>query len=168
MESQTQRKPRILCLHGFRTSGEILRNWQEDCPKPCSKSHEDFTEYTNFEECLAYMEDYMLKHGPFDGVLGFSMGGMIAALLPAMQEQGLALTKLAANAFSSPINCPSLHFIGEKDFNRQDGTTLLESFVDPVVIHHTKGHTIPKLDEKAEETMVKFIEQIQMVPLHEE
>jgi hypothetical protein len=33
----------------------------------------DFTEYTNFEECLAYMEDYMLKHGPFDGVLGFSM-----------------------------------------------------------------------------------------------
>lgn len=25
MESQTQRKPRILCLHGFRTSGEILK-----------------------------------------------------------------------------------------------------------------------------------------------
>jgi len=25
MEDQTQRKPRILCLHGFRTSGEILK-----------------------------------------------------------------------------------------------------------------------------------------------
>lgn len=25
MENQTQRKPRILCFHGFRTSGEILK-----------------------------------------------------------------------------------------------------------------------------------------------
>ena len=25
MENQTQKKPRILCLHGFRHSGEILR-----------------------------------------------------------------------------------------------------------------------------------------------
>lgn len=33
---------------------------------------QDFTEYTNFEECLAYIEDYMLKNGPFDGFLSFS------------------------------------------------------------------------------------------------
>ncbi|KAJ0097444.1 hypothetical protein Patl1_28284 [Pistacia atlantica] len=44
-----------------------------------------------------------------------------------MQEE----PKLAANAFSSPIQCPSLHFIGESDFLKQGGTTLLESFVDP-------------------------------------
>lgn len=25
MEDQTKKKPRILCLHGFRTSGEILK-----------------------------------------------------------------------------------------------------------------------------------------------
>ncbi|XP_059457725.1 uncharacterized protein LOC132187431 [Corylus avellana] len=224
MENQTQRKPRILCLHGFRTSGEILKKLAGrlpqtvlekldlvflDAPFPAEgksdvegiydppyyewfQANEDYTEYTNFEECLAYMEDYMLKHGPFDGVLGFSMGGMLAALLPGMQEEGVALTKvpkikfliiisgakfggskfgapkLAANALSSPIKCPSLHFIGEKDFNKEDGTVLLESFVDPVVIHHTKGHTIPKLDDKAEETLLKFIEKIQVVPGHEE
>ena len=33
---------------------------------------QEFTEYTNFDECLAYIEDYMIKHGPFDGLLGFS------------------------------------------------------------------------------------------------
>jgi hypothetical protein len=33
---------------------------------------QDYTEYRNFEECIAYIEDYMLKNGPFDGVLGFS------------------------------------------------------------------------------------------------
>ena len=33
---------------------------------------QEFTEYTNFDECLAYIEDYMIKNGPFDGLLGFS------------------------------------------------------------------------------------------------
>jgi hypothetical protein len=33
---------------------------------------QEFTEYTNFDECLAYIEDFMIKHGPFDGLLGFS------------------------------------------------------------------------------------------------
>jgi hypothetical protein len=33
---------------------------------------QDYTEYRNFEECIVYIEDYMLKNGPFDGVLGFS------------------------------------------------------------------------------------------------
>lgn len=30
------------------------------------------TEYINFDECLSFIEDYMLKNGPFDGLLGFS------------------------------------------------------------------------------------------------
>ena len=34
---------------------------------------------------------------------------------------------------------------GETDFLKPHGTDLLESFVDPVVIHHPRGHTIPRL-----------------------
>lgn len=216
MENQLQNKPRILCLHGFRTRAEILKklvgNWPEtvlgnldlvflDAPFPAQgksdveglfdppyyewfQSNQDFTEYINFEECLAYIEDYMLKHGPFHGLLGFSQGAILAAALPGMQAQGVALTKvpkikfliiisgakfggskfgspkLAANAFSPPIPCPSLHFIGETDFMKQEGTALLESFVDPVVIHHPRGHTVPRLDEKAQETVLQFIQKI--------
>lgn len=223
MENQAQRKPRVLCLHGFRTSGEILKKLAGrlpqsvlqkldlfflDAPFPAQgksdvegiydppyyewfQANKDFTEYTNFEECLAYVEDYMLKHGPFDGVLGFSMGAMLAALMPWMQEQGVALTKvpkvkfliiisgakfggskygapkLAANAFVSPIKCPSLHFLGEADFQKPEGIALLDSFVDPVVIHHTKGHTIPRLDDKSEEIMLKFIEKVQATPYND-
>jgi len=33
-EDQTQRKPRILCLHGFRTSGEILKQLVLRWPEP--------------------------------------------------------------------------------------------------------------------------------------
>lgn len=33
---------------------------------------QEFLEYTNFDECLEFIEDYMIKNGPFDGLLGFS------------------------------------------------------------------------------------------------
>ncbi|KAH0711415.1 hypothetical protein KY289_007374 [Solanum tuberosum] len=133
------------------------------------QSNKDFTEFYNFEECLEYIEEFMLKNGPFDGVLGFSQGAVLGAAIPGMQRDGVTLTKvpkikfvilisgakfggptygipkLATNAFSSPINSPSLHFLGEADFQRKDGEILLECFVDPQVVHHSKGHTIPKL-----------------------
>lgn len=34
-----------------------------------------FREYRKFEECIAYIENYMIRHGPFDGILGFSQVG---------------------------------------------------------------------------------------------
>ncbi|MBA0562655.1 hypothetical protein Golob_007682 [Gossypium lobatum] len=109
MQSQILRKPRILCLHGFRTSAEILKRqvlrWPAavldkldlvflDAPYPAQgksgverffdppyyewfQATEDFTEYTNFEECLAFIEDNMMKSGPFDGFLGFSQVGFV-------------------------------------------------------------------------------------------
>ncbi|VVA16246.1 PREDICTED: esterase [Prunus dulcis] len=98
------KKPRFLCLHGFRTSGEIMKKqvgkWPEsvlqkldlvylDGPFPAlGKSdvegifdppyyewfqfNKEFSEYTNFDKCLEYIEDYIIKQGPFDGLVGFS------------------------------------------------------------------------------------------------
>ncbi|KAJ7965773.1 Serine hydrolase FSH [Quillaja saponaria] len=208
------RKPRFLCLHGFRTNGEILKTqvhkWPQsvlakldlvylNAPFPAQGKSEvegifdppyyewfqfnkEFTEYTNFDECLAYIEDFMVKHGPFDGFLGFSQGAMLSAALPGLQEKGVALTKVpkikyliiiggaklkspsvAEKAYFAPIHCPSLHFLGEADFLKQYGQELLESCFDPVVIHHPKGHTIPRLDEKSLQMMTSFIERIQMM-----
>ncbi|KAI3912660.1 hypothetical protein MKX01_009630 [Papaver californicum] len=211
---EEERKPRVLCLHGFRTSGEIIKKqvttkWPEsvihkldlvyvDAPFPCEGKSEvegifdppyyewfqfdkDFTEYRNFEECLEYIQDIMLKQGPFDGLLGFSQGAILSAALPGLQSKGLALTKvpkikfliiiggamfrspaIAENAYSpsSPVQCPSLHFLGETDFLRPYGEKLLELCVDPVVIHHPRGHTIPRFDEQSLEMMFKFIDKI--------
>ncbi|KAI8536378.1 hypothetical protein RHMOL_Rhmol10G0252300 [Rhododendron molle] len=146
--------------------------------------NQDFSEHRNFDECIAYIEDCMIRMGPFDGLLGFSQGAFLSAALPGMQAEGVALTsvpkikfvmlicggkfggsnfsspKLAQNAFSSPIECPSLHFLGEKDIGLTNGIELLDSFVDPVVINHPQGHVVPKLDEKGLETMIKFIEKV--------
>lgn len=180
-EMEEKRRPRILCLHGFRTSGVILKKQVEkwprsvldgldlvfvDAPFPAQgksdvetvfdppyfewfQFNKEFTEYTNFDECLAYIEDCMIKHGPIDGLLGFSQGAILSAALAGLQAQGVALTKvprikfviiiggaklraplLAEKAYSSPIQCPSIHFLGEMDFLKQYGTELLDSFVD--------------------------------------
>lgn len=44
------------------------------------------------------------------------------------------------------INTTQLKCVsGETDFLKPYGLELLKSFVDPVVIHHPKGHTVPRL-----------------------
>ncbi|KAK4413393.1 Dihydrofolate reductase [Sesamum alatum] len=211
--AETERKLRLLCLHGFRTSGEIIKKqltakWHQsvlqkldlvfvDAPFPSQgksevegifdppyyewfQFNEEFTEYENFDECLAYIQDYMIKHGPFDGLLGFSQGAILAAGLAGMQAKGLALTKVpkikvvviiggakfrnpsvAEKAYSSPIQCSSVHFLGDEDFLKPYGTELLDSFIEPLVIRHPKGHTIPRFDEKGLESMLAFLERIQ-------
>ncbi|XP_016200568.1 esterase AGAP003155 [Arachis ipaensis] len=217
-----QRNPRVLCFHGYRTSGKILKKsimsrWPEivtqklqlvflDGKFPAHaksavggvsdppyyewfRTNEDLSLVSNFEECVAYIEDYMVKNGPFDGLLGFSQGALVASALPGMQAQGVALAKvdkikflilisgakfggnkyempkLASNAFSDPIDCPSLHFIGEWDFQKPESIALLQAFRDPIVIRHPRGHTIPKLDDKSLEIMVGFIENIKKIPM---
>ncbi|KAL8482474.1 hypothetical protein ACS0TY_027967 [Phlomoides rotata] len=208
-----ERKLRLLCLHGFRTSGEIIRKqvtgkWPEsvlqkldlvfvDAPFPCQgksdvegifdppyyewfQFNKGFTEYENFDECLAYIEDCIIKNGPIDGLLGFSQGAILSAGLAGLQANGLAFTRVPKlklvviiggakfrnttvieKAYSSPIKCPSVHFLGDQDFLKTHGTELLDSFVDPVVIRHPKGHTIPRFDEKGLESMLSFLERMQ-------
>ncbi|KAG9447408.1 hypothetical protein H6P81_013536 [Aristolochia fimbriata] len=208
---EKKKKPRVMCLHGFRTSGYILSKqlakWPDsvlgqldlvfvDAPlSGQGKSdvegffpppyYEWFRytpgcrEYEHFDECLAYIEECMIKHGPFDGFLGFSQGALLSAALPGLQAKGLALTKvpkikfviivnggtfaspaLNDRAYSLAIACPSIHFIGENDFLMQRGKNLLESFEKPVVVYHYKGHTVPRLDEESLETVLKFIKRI--------
>ncbi|KAJ0087418.1 hypothetical protein Patl1_08609 [Pistacia atlantica] len=162
-EAEIPKKPRFLCLHGFRTSGKIFKiqseKWPQqvlekldlvfpDAPFPSQGKSEvegifdppyyewfqfnkEFTEYINFDECLAYIEDFMIKHGPFDGLMGFSQGAILSAGLIGLQAKGVALTKVskikfliiiggakfksqsvAEIAYASPIQCPNLHFLG--------------------------------------------------------
>nr|XP_043632587.1 esterase AGAP003155-like [Erigeron canadensis] len=215
MENEMNRKKqlKVLCLHGFRTSGKILQKLVERWPQPLlekldlvfmdapyparGKSDVDgifeppfyewfqsdleFKEYYNFEECMAKIQEFMVNHGPYDGILGFSQGAMLTAAIPGMQKKGVALTevpkvkfvivisgakfggtkfgtpKLTADSFSTPVTTPSLHLIGEEDFMKQENIDLLESFLDPVVIKHPKGHTIPRLDDKSLEIFCNFI-----------
>ncbi|KAL5755321.1 hypothetical protein ACOSP7_023541 [Xanthoceras sorbifolium] len=219
MENQSMRKPKILCLHGFRTSGFIFKSMCRklgptilekldldfiDGPYPAEgesaaegiydppyyewfQLNDNNTVYTHFNECVTFLEDYMAKHGPYDGLMGFSQGAVLSGGLIGMQIHGDALKnipklkfvifisggklggprfsapKLAVNAFASPIQTPSLHFLSDKDFLRADGEVLKKSFVDPVAIYHNMGHTVPIMDEKNTKIMLRFIDRIQQL-----
>ncbi|KAI7729316.1 hypothetical protein M8C21_018536 [Ambrosia artemisiifolia] len=210
---ETPKKPRLLCLHGGASNATVFKEelsiWPDyvldkmdlvfiDGPFP---AHVDGTivdqrfewyakddpTFGNFEEGIAYVEDCMVKLGPFDGVLGKSMGAIVAGLLPGLQEHGLYLTnvakiehvivmsgaklgtitfpgpKLAETAFSTPINIPSLHTFGENDFAKETASELVEAYVDPLVIYHNGGHEVPKLDEEGLKTMFEFLKKINAI-----
>ncbi|KAK1391997.1 dihydrofolate reductase-like [Heracleum sosnowskyi] len=156
-------------------------SWFSDSPELTDAIGPFCTSDRTFNESMSLIEETMVKFGPFDGVLGFSQGAYIAAALPGMQAQGMVLSKveaikfvvvisggklggfkfpaptLAKNAFSSPIEIPSLHCFGENDsFAKLPAIELLGSFVDPFVIFHSGGHEVPKLDERRVEGDDKF------------
>ncbi|KAJ0556431.1 putative serine hydrolase FSH, alpha/Beta hydrolase [Helianthus annuus] len=150
-------------------------------------SDEDFANFENFDEGIAYIEDRMIELGPFDGVLGFSQGAVVAGVLPGMQAQGVCLTKvgkiehviiisgakLGGRMFPcpsslklrslSPINIPSLHIFGETDIARLNALELVEAYVDPLVIFHRGGHEVPKLDEDGLKIMFTFLKEINAI-----
>ncbi|PIA30422.1 hypothetical protein AQUCO_05600106v1 [Aquilegia coerulea] len=160
-----KKKPRFLCLHGFRTSAEIMQkqltNWPEsitekmdlvfiNAPNPAQRKSSvgnffDPPYYKWFE----YDEGATLTNVPKIKFLIIIGGGMV--LNPALAEK----------AFVPPIKCPSVHLIGQRDYIRPHGNKLLECFVDPLVIRHPKGHVIPELDEKGSDTMQMFLEKIE-------
>ncbi|CAI9111113.1 OLC1v1011252C1 [Oldenlandia corymbosa var. corymbosa] len=213
----SQKKPRILCLHGHGASAKFLENlemkrWPEfvleemdlvyiDAPfviDPSRHIEYDPPYYTwykieddqSFEKAVAYIEEQMIKLGPFDGVLGVSQGGGVTATLPGMQRQGVALTKvprikfviiisgpklgattlpcpeLAKNAFSSPLDIPSLHIIGERDKLKEDQFKLLESFVNPTLLYHHEGHGVPHLDDNGVKMVLGFLKEMRRILFH--
>jgi hypothetical protein len=65
------------------------------------------------------------------------------------------------SAYSSAIECPSLHFLGDKDFLKPYGEELLKSFVDPFVIRHPMGHTVPRLDKEGVKAINSFLDRVE-------
>jgi len=207
-EKVPHRKLKLLGLHGFRTSGAILRHqlskwgpalnnlFDVDCldgPLPCSgkseveglfegpyyewyRSNKDYTEFYHVDEKLfSYITDYMKLHGPYDGFIGFSQGATLSGCLAALQEKGFALqdvppvrflvlispAQLRAqhlkHVYQGPkIKCPTLAFLGDKDWLRFAGVELLKSFENDVIISHRSGHRVPRLDEAQTATAIQF------------
>lgn len=116
-----------------------------------------------FDESYAFLKTIFSQMGPFDGVLGFSQGAAMAALLCAQQEidnsiqcfrfailcSGFSL--ISTKSIWGSLNCPSLHIFGngqgkkDRQIARQASMDLLSLFDkgSAVVIEHESGHIIP-------------------------
>ncbi|KAI3862407.1 hypothetical protein MKX03_013650 [Papaver bracteatum] len=126
---EEERKPRVLCLHGFRTSGEIIKKqvttkWPESVINKLDLVY-DFTKYRNFEECLEYIQDIMLKQA----LTKVTKINFLIIIGGAMFR-----SPIAENAYSPspPVLCPSLHFLVFVDFVYRKRHTL--------VLHHPHFH----------------------------
>ncbi|KAI5060099.1 hypothetical protein GOP47_0024519 [Adiantum capillus-veneris] len=139
-----------------------------------------FTEFTGLEECIWYISNYMFEHGPFDGLLGFSQGAVLCAALVGLQQKGLALLKhpplrfvlvisgamfknikVKEDCYSDIIRCPSVHFIGSKDWLKPKNEELRQVFEEPIIVRHGAKHTIPRLDKEAIGVLRDFLRSVQ-------
>ncbi|KAG1671066.1 hypothetical protein FOA52_000737 [Chlamydomonas sp. UWO 241] len=104
------------------------------------------------------------EQGPFDGLVGFSQGSILASALIAMQHRGIILQDVPplrlvilfaglrsvhpdhiAATDNGKLKVPSLHIYGDKDNVIEHCHHLVEAFEGAVVLRHARGHVIPRL-----------------------
>ncbi|XP_077218501.1 rhodanese-like domain protein [Tasmannia lanceolata] len=115
-----------------------------------------------FEESYTYLTNVFSQMGPFDGLLGFSQGAAMAALLCARQggDNGILDFRFAIlcsgyapglmDCSWGTINCPSLHIFGNgQGKDRQIACNISRELASlfeegsSMVIEHESGHIIP-------------------------
>ncbi|XP_013985108.1 esterase OVCA2 isoform X1 [Salmo salar] len=115
------------------------------------------------EESVEAVRTAVKDLGPFDGVLGFSQGAALVAVLCSIQEQNLEpqfqfrFAILVAGFRSAcsehqrfyggpaSLAIPSLHIFGQEDQVIPDRMSreLLPLFQEPLVLTHPGGHFVP-------------------------
>ncbi|XWS42313.1 hypothetical protein CRYUN_Cryun16bG0003700 [Craigia yunnanensis] len=115
-----------------------------------------------FDVSVAYLKKVFSEQGPFDGILGFSQGAAMAALLCAQGDRlkggidfrfvilcsGFALP--LADFEQQSLNRPSLHIFGsdpgkDRQITSHTSRYLASRFEDgcSVIVEHEFGHIIP-------------------------
>lgn len=189
---------RLLSLHGFRGSGAgqraqlagLLAGCEERvellCPDAPAAAHGGFgwwnaqpiegasprvKHYEGWARTRAWVLEFFAQHGPIDGVLGFSQGAALTALLVGMRAAGQPVTAerplsfdfavlVSGFASNDPVHAPlfdaaaafslpSLHLIGRADriVPSSASLSLAERFAAPTIVLHDGGHVIPSTAE---------------------
>ncbi|KJE94170.1 dihydrofolate reductase [Capsaspora owczarzaki ATCC 30864] len=141
--------------------GQSLAWWIPDLPHR--------TTFRGFDESIAYVQAHCQREGPFDGILGFSQGAAMTAVL-CSQASAAAGAEQAAQGAATPrfrfammfagfpvkdptyqhfyekqIHIPSLHVYGESDgiIAPHNSKRLADLFDNSVVHVHVGGHFLP-------------------------
>jgi len=173
---------RVLCLHGYHGSAETLRGQLSPlassldavadfvCVDAPALADGDFgwwhatedaagVRYRGFTKSREALTAYCAEHGPFDGVLGFSQGAALAALLVALDRTTRFAMIIGGFASRDPrhaavfeaagaIDVPSLHIIGRADaiVSPRASHQLASRFRAPTIAEHDGGHVIAATD----------------------
>eukprot|EP00656_Telonema_subtile_P002303 TRINITY_DN11012_c0_g1_i1.p1 TRINITY_DN11012_c0_g1~~TRINITY_DN11012_c0_g1_i1.p1 ORF type:complete len:182 (-),score=26.80 TRINITY_DN11012_c0_g1_i1:261-806(-) len=177
---------RVLCLHGFGESRDSMTSrvaplatslgdkYQLVVPphsEPWWRASSMLCpDYRGCADSLEWLRGFVEANGPFEGVLGFSQGACLAALLCALQDKGeqwgfqfaviccgfQSRDSRHDELFAGQISIRSLHVIGDRDwcFLRWMAKSLAEKkFRVPTVLHHDGAHEFPANVEE----IVRFV-----------
>lgn len=127
------------------------------------------------DKSMDYLMSELALQGPFDGIIGFSQGGAMAAVLCSLLEKQAKPVKFAIIAsgyklvdsrwthiYDKPLNTPSLHMYGVLDsiIGISMSTELAAAFDDPSNYCFVGAHYVPKTAEAIgvmREFMTKFL-----------
>ncbi|KAJ2694637.1 hypothetical protein H4218_005526 [Coemansia sp. IMI 209128] len=134
------------------------------------------------EESIVFLKTVLAEQGPFDGIFGFSQGGLMAAVMCSLLEHRyvglgddcmhppLRFAILASGyklkdsrwtyVYKRPICTPSLHIYGVLDcvVGISRSMELRDSFVQPSDHCYVGAHYVPKTQE-ALDSLCEFVEQ---------
>eukprot|EP01126_Amoeba_proteus_P017801 TRINITY_DN1874_c0_g1_i5.p1 TRINITY_DN1874_c0_g1~~TRINITY_DN1874_c0_g1_i5.p1 ORF type:complete len:187 (-),score=26.08 TRINITY_DN1874_c0_g1_i5:54-614(-) len=136
--------------------------------------------YIGLEDSIAFLKKFCEQEGPFDGLMGFSQGGIVASLLAHVMMKTVddfppvkflifcatctASSQLWRSKYEGVKCClPSLHIWGIRDtiVPNERSKGLLDFFESPEILEHQGSHVIP--NKGPEKTVIrKFIENNRM------
>ncbi|XP_012787368.2 esterase OVCA2 [Sorex araneus] len=181
----------LVCLSGPHPVREAAGPSSEPCPPEEQPrgwwfSEADADVFTALEEpaacrgldaALATVARALQQLGPFDGLLGFSQGAALAALVCALGQAGDARFPvprflILVSGFcprgrdfkepilQAPLALPSLHVFGDTDrvIPSQESMQLANLFPGAVTLTHTGGHFIPAAAPQRQ-AYLKFLDQ---------
>ncbi|XP_043910308.1 esterase OVCA2 isoform X2 [Protopterus annectens] len=155
---QTDQEPECLTNDA---QGDDPRAWWFSSPQEDSfdaMEHSDSCK--GLESSLETIAKAMTEQGPFHGILGFSQGAALVAIVCALKQQGdlrfqfdfamlfagfKSLSSCHSLYYEKPISVPTLLVFGETDrvIPAAMSEELVPHFVDPVVLRHQLGHFVP-------------------------
>jgi predicted esterase len=143
----------------------------ETTPRAWWLTDSDRKVYRRIDESIAYIHEFIVANGPFDGIMGFSQGACMASLVAALlvkpnlhpswpAEPALPKPKfvIAVGGFAPsseipdfkpyfpiPADVPVLHVIGRTDVvvSEERSRSLIEACENSRVEYHTGGHFTP-------------------------
>lgn len=136
--------------------------WFSDAQTHSFDARQECESSLGLEQSLEVVQMAVKELGPFDGILGFSQGAALVAMLCSLQEQKLDPTfdfrfAILVAGFRSAcaqhqyfykdvnITVPSLHVFGQHDkvIQEQMSRDLLPLFPGAQVLNHQGGHFVP-------------------------
>ncbi|XP_075052789.1 esterase OVCA2 [Mixophyes fleayi] len=134
--------------------------WFSDPEESSFNAMEDAKSCSGLEESLNAVAKAFSELGPFNGILGFSQGAALLAILCLLKQRGdprfqfdfaILVAGFKSSAcdhaefYKEPITVPSLHVYGDTDrvIPGEMSQGLASHFVDPVILTHPGGHYIP-------------------------